>query len=43
MSILLMPEANQAMAAVIAATGESMTGLISRLLIKEARQVARTQ
>ena len=39
LSILLIPEANKAMATVIAATGETMTGLISRLLAEEAQRI----
>lgn len=34
-NLLLSPEVNQAMGRVIASTGESMTGLISRLLVEE--------
>jgi hypothetical protein len=39
LSLLLAPETNQALSTVIAATGETMTGLISRLLAEEAQRI----
>lgn len=38
-NLLLSPEVNQAMGRVIASTGESITGLIGRLLVEEDRRI----
>ncbi|MBP8150236.1 MAG: hypothetical protein KAY21_11005 [Limnohabitans sp.] len=38
-NMILTPEVNQAMARVIACTGESMTALIGRLLVEEDQRI----